>query len=520
MAKRQSGILLSITSLPGKNGIGTLGKSSFDFVDFLKKSGQSLWQVLPLGPTGYGDSPYASFSSFAGNPLLIDFDLLVQKGWATADQIHRPEWIKEDGNVEYGSVVYWKSNVLSQAAPYFLDKASVKDIKAFEKFCQKNSSWLNDWALFTSIKKFHDAKAQREKVEGSASMWNAYWPKDLARHDSAALAKWEEEHLEDIEEIKVIQFFFYTQWNELRKYAKKNGVQIIGDIPIFVASDSCDFWANQKYFLMDSKTLAQTCCAGVPPDYFSATGQLWGNPLYDWDALKNAGYDFWVRRVRHMMSIVDIVRIDHFRGFESYWKVPYGAENAIGGEWEKGPGLDLFRTLKKKLGKINIIAEDLGILTPEVEKLRDDCKFPGMKIIQFAFNGNEWNEESAENAYLPSNYTTDNCAVYTGTHDNDTTMGCLANANDTFKKNVCDYFRIEEKSSDTEIAKAMLEGAATSKARICIIPLQDVIFAGNHARMNTPSTASGNWTWRAKKDDFGPDSVALLKYLSSLGKRK
>ena len=513
MSERKSGVLLHITSLPGTPGIGTLGKEAYKAADWMKKAGQSLWQVLPLGPTGYGDSPYASFSTFAGNPLLIDLDNLVERGWASKDDIVPPDYIKTTGKVDFGSVVWWKMPVLYKCAGYFLANCSKKDRVSYEAFKNDNSVWLNNFADFTSIKSFYDAKAAKEGVTGVNSMWNRFWPKDLASHDPKAVSEWDASHTENIEQIKAIQFFFSVQWTALKEYANKNGLKIIGDIPIFVAADSADVWAAQNFFQFDKKTLLQTVCAGVPPDYFSATGQLWGNPLYDWDAMKKDNYSWWVNRIANMLKLVDIIRIDHFRGFEAYWAIPYGAENAIGGKWVKGPGKELFDEIKKRLGSLPIIAEDLGLITPEVEELRDSCELPGMKILQFAFGDAPYNEEASKNAYLPHNYTNPRCVVYTGTHDNDTTTGLLNAASAQFKKNVTQYLGIDENSSVSAINHALIKAAFASKAQYCIVPLQDVYDIGSEGRMNTPSTTGSNWAWRMEEglmDNKGADELKCL----------
>ncbi|MBO4405044.1 MAG: 4-alpha-glucanotransferase, partial [Treponema sp.] len=453
---RRAGVLLHITSLPSKEGIGTLGSSAFAFCDWLKKAGLTLWQVLPLGPTGYGDSPYASFSTFAGNPLLIDLQSLHECGWAEKRAIKVPAYIKAKGSVDYGSVVWWKLPVLYECASYFLRNASRSDRNAFLSFCRKNDFWLTDFALFTSIKNFYDKKASEEKVYGESSRWNSYWPRELARHEEKALVLWEKNHHEEIECIKAVQFFFFTQWSKLKKHAKKNGISFIGDIPIFVAGDSADVWSNRKLFQVCQRTLLQKSCAGVPPDYFSATGQLWGNPLYDWKKMKDDGYSWWISRIRHMMSLTDIVRIDHFRGFEAYWKVPYGEKTAVNGKWTKGPGKELFDCIKKACPKAEIIAEDLGVITEKVEALRDECGFPGMKILQFAFNENPWNEESGRNLYLPENFTDENCVVYTGTHDNNTTAGTLEESPVQYRWNVCDYLGLKDTADVKKITYSLI----------------------------------------------------------------
>ena len=517
MNKRKSGILLHVTSLPGTPGIGTLGESAYKFADWLKKANQSYWQVLPLGPTGYGDSPYQSFSTFAGNPLLIDFDDLVKRGWASKDEVLPPDYIKSQGNVDFGSVVWWKMPVLAKCAAYFLKNCSSEDRVKYEAFKNDQSSWLNNYADYTSIKNFYDAKAKNEGVEGVASMWNRWWPRELAEHDASAVSRWDAEHTDDVEQIKVIQFFFDQQWSSLKKYVNSLGIKIIGDIPIFVAGDSADVWANQKFFQMDSETLLQKTCAGVPPDYFSATGQLWGNPLYDWDAMKKDNYSWWVDRIKNMLRLVDVIRIDHFRGFEAYWQIPYGAPNAIKGEWIKGPGKDLFDEIKKRLGTLPIIAEDLGVITPEVEELRDGCGFPGMKILQFAFNDEPWTEESEENKDLPGNYKTSNVIVYTGTHDNDTTAGFFASASEQLKENVATYFELEKDLSAKELTQILIEKAFSSKADTAVIPMQDVFALGSEARMNTPSTTGSNWTWRMEKEMLSDTKRA--SYLKELSQR-
>ncbi|MBR6193368.1 MAG: 4-alpha-glucanotransferase [Treponema sp.] len=516
MGKRKSGVLLHITSLPGTPGIGTLGREAYRFVDWLKNAGQTLWQILPLGPTGYGDSPYASFSTFAGNPLLIDLDDLVQRGWANHSDIEPPDYIKYVGPVDFGSVVWWKTPVLYKCAAYFIENASQADRKLFEDFKREQAKWLDNFAAFTSIKKFYDAKAQAEKIEGAATMWNRWWPKDLASHDEAAVKSWCEKNASDIEEIKAIQFFFNMQWQSLRTYANNTGIQIVGDIPIFVAADSADIWSNQSLFQFNTKTLKQKSCAGVPPDYFSATGQLWGNPLYDWSAMKKDGYAWWIDRIENMLRLVDVVRIDHFRAFDEYWQVPYGAENAIGGKWCKGPGIALFKAIKDKLGNLPIIAEDLGVITPGVEKLRDSAGFPGMKILQFAFNGNPWTAESSQNEYLPHNIRNPNCVVYTGTHDNDTTLGLIEKGGDGLKKNLCNYYNLYEGIDNVTVAHAMIRSAFSSIADICIIPMQDIFTIGSEGRMNTPSTTGCNWTWRMDEGMLNPDGGTELLWYSKM----
>jgi len=518
---RKSGVLLHPTSLPGTYGIGTLGEYAFKFVDWLVDAGQTLWQILPLGPTGYGDSPYASFSTFAGNPLLIDLDKLVEKGWCTKADIKPAEYIKKEGNVDFGAVVWWKTPVLKKAAVYFLENASAEDKKLYADFCKNKKNWLDDFSLFMSIKSVYDAKAAEEKPANS--MWFAYWPKPLAAHEPAALADWKKEYKDDVEVYKVIQFFFDVQWNELKAYANENGISLIGDIPIFVAPDSADVWSNQKFFQLDESG-KPNCVAGVPPDYFCADGQLWGNPLYDWDAMKASGYDWWVKRIKRIFELTDVLRIDHFRGFEAYWSVPYGAPNAIGGQWKKGPGIDLFKAIKRKVGDVPVIAEDLGVITDEVRALREETGFPGMKVLQFAFSPDEAKQNGMVNAFMPHMFDTDNCVVYTGTHDNDTLQGWLENCGDEQLLLVAEYMTgsklkidaAKKMVSSGALRKTMIKAVMSSSAVYAVIPMQDVIGCGNEARMNMPSTTGSNWTWRMSKGDMKKNAAEELSFLTAL----
>lgn len=523
MNKRAGGILLHITSLPGTPGIGTMGAEAYYFVDWLKKAGEHLWQILPLGPTGYGDSPYASFSTFAGNPLIIDLDDLVRRGWAEHDDIVPPDYIKTTGPVDYGSVVWWKNPVLKKSAAYFMDHCSAQDRAAYEAFKNDQSSWLDNYATFMSIKEYYDAKAVEENVSGIASVWNSFWPKDLASCNATSVSKWQGEHAVQIETYRVIQFFFQTQWTALKKYANDNGVKIVGDIPIFVALDSADVWSHQSLFQMDKKTGLQLKCAGVPPDYFSATGQLWGNPLYDWDAMKKTDYYWWVERIKRMLTLVDYVRIDHFRGFEAYWSIPYGDPTAVNGEWIPGPNGDLFDAIKKSLGDIPIIAEDLGVITDGVKKLRDGCGFPGMKVLQFAFDANEAGADGFTNAFLPHMYN-QNCVVYTGTHDNDTMQGWLNNSPNGQLVNAASYVlgkkateaQALEMRKSGELCEKMVQTAMASTADFAVIPLQDVYALGSETRMNIPSTTGTNWAWRMDGGLLEDSKAAWLNYLNVL----
>lgn len=518
--ERQSGVLLHPTSLPSSYGIGTLGDAAYKFIDWLLSAGQGLWQVLPLGPTGYGDSPYASFSTFAGNPLLIDLNKLLEKDWACKDDIKVEDYIKKEGNIDFGAVVWWKTPILRKCAKYFLENATSEDKKIYKNFCKK-SWWLENFALFMSIKTVYDKKAQEEKPENS--VWYAYWPKDLASHNKEALEKWKSEYSEDVEIYKVIQFFFDYQWQQLKKYANEEGIKIIGDIPIFVAPDSADVWSNQEFFQLDENG-KPNCVAGVPPDYFSAEGQLWGNPLYDWDKMKASGYKWWIQRIERVFELTDVLRVDHFRGFEAYWSVPFGDKTAINGKWCKGPDIDFFKVIKKKLGDIPVIAEDLGVITQEVRLLRDKSGFPGMKVLQFAFSESEIKENGFVNGFMPHMYESQNCVVYTGTHDNDTLQGWLEKIEDKLLLIVAQYFTgakttVEKAKSMVKngtLRKAMIKATFASNAIYAIVPMQDIIGCGNEARMNMPSTTGSNWTWRMTAKDLKKNTAEELDFWSTL----
>lgn len=513
---RLSGILLHPTSLPGTPGIGTIGKNAYTFVDWLVSANQKLWQILPFGPTGYGDSPYASFSTFAGNPLLIDLDMLKDSGFLTAEQIAPPDYIKSEGYVDFGSVVWWKIPVLKIAAEQFLEKADKSQSIAYEAFKNDNAVWLDNYSIFMSIKEFYDAKAAKEDKFGA--MWSNYWPRELAIHDESAVSKWHETHVKEAELHKVIQYFFFTQWYALKKYANEKGVKIIGDIPIFVASDSSDVWANQHLFQLD-KNGRSTVVAGVPPDYFSATGQLWGNPLYDWDAMEKENYSWWLKRIQYVLKQVDFVRIDHFRGFEAYWAIPAGEDTAINGKWMPGPDHKLFNAIKKELGDIPIIAEDLGLITEGVINLRDDFQLPGMKVLQFAFDANEAGKGGFTNPFLPHMYD-QNCVVYTGTHDNETMKGWLDNASDAEVKLVENYVTGAKpigKYTKEDLCYGLINEAIASVASFAVIPMQDIFAISSEGRMNIPSTTGGiNWQWRMGKEHFDEAKAAWLKEISCL----
>ena len=518
---RKSGVLLHPTSLPETPGIGTIGKQAYKFVDWLCDAGQSLWQILPLGPTGYGDSPYASFSTFAGNPLLIDLDMLVEKKWAQKKAIAIPEYIRCDGNVEFGSVVWWKIPVLKECAKFFLKNADEESLQLYKTFCKEKKSWLEKYVLFMSIKQVYDAKAVEEKPANS--IWYAYWPKELAKCEEQSLKEWGKQHAEDVEILKVIQFFFDYQWNNLKNYANENGISLIGDIPIFVAPDSADVWANQSLFEVDESG-KPSCVAGVPPDYFCADGQLWGNPIYNWNAMKETGYKWWLERIKRVFELTDVLRIDHFRGFEAYWSIPFGSPTAKNGQWVKGPGLDLFNVIRKKLGDLPIIAEDLGVITKEVSDLRDACGFPGMKVLQFAFSTDEVKNNGMVNYFLPHMFKTDSCVVYTGTHDNETMQGWLENCSNDLLLIVAQY--AQGKKITLEKAKALVKSGELRKnliklvfastASYAVVPMQDILGVGNEGRMNMPATTGTNWTWRMKKNALKKSDAENLEFLSAL----
>jgi len=505
--RRASGILLHPTSLPGTPGIGTIGTNAYRFADWLSEAGQSLWQILPLGPTGYGDSPYASFSTFAGNPLLIDLDFLVSDGLLSKSDILPPDYIRTESPVDFGSVVWWKIPVLKKAAENFLSSPAQAD---FELFKKTHSSWLDNYALFMNIKEFFDKKAQDEKLFGK--LWNNYWPIELATCRPEAVAEWKRNNTEGIEIQKAIQYFFFRQWNALKVYANGKGISIIGDIPIFVASDSSDVWANQKQFQLNDDGTPKFV-AGVPPDYFSATGQLWGNPLYDWDAMKKDGYAWWNDRIKSMLTMVDYIRVDHFRGFEAYWSIPADETTAINGKWIKGPDHDFFNHIKKSLGDLPILAEDLGLITKEVQDLRDDFNLPGMKVLQFAFDANEAGKDGFINAFLPHMYAP-NSLVYTGTHDNDTMQGWIDQASPEELEIIRAYLGGNVETKD--FVRELIRVSMMSVAVFAVFPLQDLFAIGSEGRMNTPSTLGNNWSWRMDESHFDGEKAAWLKKMSQL----
>jgi 4-alpha-glucanotransferase len=489
--QRSAGLLLHPTSLPGRGGIGSLGEAAFRWVDFLKAAGQRLWQVMPLGPTSYGDSPYQCFSAFAGNPLLIDLEALVAEGLLKAEALAKLPTFPED-RVDYGAVIPFKLGILREAHAHFECAASAEQRRAFAAFCEAEKGWLDDYALFMALKEAHGGR-----------VWNA-WDAPLRRRDAAALQKAAREHARSIERHKFWQWCFFEQWLALKRYANARAIRVIGDIPIFIAFDSADAWANPELYYFDEDG-NPTVVAGVPPDYFSATGQRWGNPLYRWEVMAERGFDWWIARFRAALTLYDLVRIDHFRAFEAYWEIPAGEPTAASGRWVEGPGQAFFDALEDALGELPIIAEDLGLITPEVEALRDANDLPGMKVLQFAFG------EDASHPYLPHNYPR-NCVVYTGTHDNDTTRGWFESASERER----DFVRRYLARGDEKVALELVRLACASVADLCIVPVQDVLDLGSEARMNTPGSAHGNWSWRLREAQLEPWVAPWLSELATL----
>jgi 4-alpha-glucanotransferase len=498
---RASGILLHPTSLPGPHGVGDLGPEAYRFVDFLHAAGLKLWQVLPLNPTGYGDSPFQCFSASAGNPLLINLDRFVEKGILNKSDLGEIPTLPLE-TVNYGRVIAYKTPLLKKAARNFLETATSSDRGGFETFCRANANWLDDFALFMAVKDAHDLVA-----------WTR-WPADIAARKPDALRTWSARLSREIEAIKYWQFEFIQQWQDLRAYARERSIRIIGDIPIYVAQDSADVWANREFFWLDAQGNA-TKISGVPPDYFSATGQLWGNPIYNWARLKETNYKWWVDRFGAAMRLYDIMRIDHFRGFEAYWEVPGGESTAKNGQWVKGPGGELFSVVQSELGELPIIAENLGVITPEVEAIRTQFNYPGMAILQFAF-GNDPQGPS----FRPHNYER-NLVAYTGTHDNDTTVGwwsskgtgdSIRTADDVLKEH--EFARAYLGLEDDDVHWALIRAILASVANTAIIPLQDVLGVGSSARMNLPGTSSGNWRWRVRPQALGDELASKLQEMN------
>lgn len=483
---RSSGILLHPTSLPGRFGIGDFGPEAYKFVDFLEACGQSLWQILPLGPTGFGDSPYQCFSAFAGKTTLISPERLVEDGLLSAIDLEAAPGFSNE-RVEFGPVIEWKNGLLARAFENYRRGAAANLRAGIEAFVQTESLWLDDYAFYRAIKDAHRGGA-----------WNT-WGRELVVRDPMALASARIRLEKDIDAQRFFQFLFFKQWNELKLYCAGKGVKIIGDMPIFVAYDSADVWIHTELFKLDSDGRPKVV-AGVPPDYFSKTGQLWGNPLYDWERLRSTGFLWWIERVRAALGLTDLIRVDHFRGFAACWEVPFGDQTAEHGKWAPVPGGEMFAALKQEFGELRIIAEDLGVITPDVEALRDELGLPGMRVLQFAFGGD------SNNTHLPHNYVR-NTSVYTGTHDSDTIVGWynskagVASTRDKEQINKeRDYCLNYLNSNGEEVHWDFIRAALASVADVAIVPLQDLLGLDSSARMNLPASEQGNWGWRFKSD--------------------
>jgi len=523
--KRTGGVLVHPTSFPSPYGIGDLGEGARGFIDFLEEAEQEIWQILPLGPTSFGDSPYQSFSTFAGNPYLISPDLLLAEKYLEEADIRNIPAFPAD-RVDYGPVIEYKMSLMRTAFEHFQTGGAADQKKAFDTFAADNAFWLDDYSLFMAAKNYfieqrrydYDSPEFNEYCEKNlefltenqmkdyyyGAVWSS-WPEALAKREPGALAEWKEKLAGDILFFQFLQYEFFREWDLLKKYAEKAGITIIGDIPIFVAMDSADVWAHNGLFQLDANG-SPLSVAGVPPDYFSETGQLWGNPLYFWPAHKKENYRWWIGRIKSALKLVDVLRIDHFRGFEAYWSVPFGEKTAVKGQWVKGPGADLFETL----GDLPIIAEDLGVITEEVAELRLGLGFPGMRVLQFAFGSDNTDR------FLPHNYETQKTIVYTGTHDNNTTRGWYEEEASEEER---DYFRRYLNVSGENAAWDMIRLAYSSTAECAVAPIQDVMNLDAKHRMNLPGTASGNWQFRYTSDMLTADMAEGLKYLSCLYNR-
>jgi 4-alpha-glucanotransferase len=506
---RSSGILLAVTSLPGPHGSGDLGAEAYALVDQLVRAGQGIWQVLPLGPTGYGNSPYQCFSAFAGNPLLVDLRELSRQGWLAEEDLAHPP-AAGDGSLDYERVIGWRMARLRRAFERFesltRDQAELRSDLA--RFAEENRHWLDDFALFMAIKGRH----------GEVAWTN--WPMELVMREPAAIAAWKERLAGEIRLHQFIQWRFFRQWQALKRYANKRGVRIVGDVPIFVAHDSADVWANQADFRLDERGVPLVV-AGVPPDYFSATGQLWGNPLYRWDRMAAGGYAWWQRRLSQAMALYDWVRLDHFRGFEAYWEVPGDAPTAVSGRWVAGPGAAFFAEMTARLGPLPLVAEDLGVITPAVEALRDQFGYPGMRVLQFAFG-----DDPKAADYRPHRYIS-RCVVYTGTHDNDTTAGWFHSQPGRGSTRAAEQIARERQlvlrylgTDGREVHWDFIRLAMASVARWAIFPMQDVLGLGSQARMNLPGTLAGNWRWRLRPGQFDAEHERRLRELAEIFERK
>ncbi|MBP3651993.1 MAG: 4-alpha-glucanotransferase [Clostridia bacterium] len=474
---REAGILLPIFSLPSKYGIGCFSKEAYDFVDWLKDAGQTYWQILPLCQTSYGDSPYQSFSTFAGNPYFISLEDLIKEGVLTQEECDAIDYGGEEDDIDYEIMYNVRYPLLRKA----YERSDVMHNEAYLKFVQENDWWLSDYALFMAVKNFFDG-----------ACWNE-WPQDIRLRWGFAMDYYRRELYYDIEFQKYLQYKFFEQWWKLKAYANSKGIKIIGDIPIYVAMDSADAWANPELFQLDEENVP-VAVAGCPPDGFSADGQLWGNPLYRWDYHRSTGYSWWLSRLWYCFRLYDVTRIDHFRGFDEYFAIPYGDKNALGGHWEKGPGIELFRCIEQNLGWHEIIAEDLGYVTDSVRNLVRECGFPGMKVLEFAFDSRD---SGSANDYLPHNYP-ENSVVYTGTHDNETITGWFDSIKDEERVMARAYLS-DTRTGKKNLHKQFINLIMRSSSRMCIIPIQDYLGYDNRCRINTPSTIGTNWRWRMKQ---------------------
>jgi 4-alpha-glucanotransferase len=492
--KRSSGILLHPTSLPGPYGTGDIGPQAHRWIDFLAEAGCSLWQVLPLGPTGYGDSPYQCFSAFGGNPYLISPEALLAEGLLKAEDLENIPTFPP-GKVDFGAIIPWKLGLLDRAYKHFQNAASPGLKTELQEFRNKNAAWLEDFALFMALKDEHHGEP-----------WTT-WEQPLRQRDLISMAQARQKLSENLGRHIFRQFLFFRQWGKLRAHAAEKNIQIIGDIPIFVAHDSSDVWAHPELFYLD-ETGMPTVVAGVPPDYFSATGQLWGNPLYRWDVHTNSSYSWWLDRIRAVLGLVDIIRMDHFRGFAGYWEVPGKEKTAIKGRWVPAPGKDLFRTVRQALGDLPIIAEDLGVITPDVVELRETFNLPGMKILQFGFAG------GPDDLFLPHNYIS-NCVVYTGTHDNDTARGWYERVTEEERA----IYRRYLNRTGSEVAWDLIRACWSSTSVFTLAPMQDFMDLGNEARMNHPGQPSGNWTWRMPAEAASASMTNRIKEINYMYSR-
>jgi 4-alpha-glucanotransferase len=504
---RASGILLHPTSLPGPFGVGDLGPGAYSFIDFLAETGQTLWQILPLGPASFGNSPYMCFSAFAGNPLLVSPEKLVEEGLLAPADIENPPSFPRS-RVDYGRVFRYKIPLLQKSFQKFKKMSPSSHLEDYYSFCQRNAFWLDDYALFMSLKALHDNR-----------VWST-WEEKIARRDPGALVEWRNQLPDEIFFHKYAQYLFFKQWQELKNYCHEKGICIIGDMPVYVAHDSVEVWVNRDLFYLDARG-DPIVVAGVPPDYFSATGQRWGNPIYRWDVMAGTGYKWWIDRFRDNFAFVDILRLDHFRGFESYWEIPAAEPTAVNGSWIKGPGAALFQAVQDDLGLLPIIAEDLGVITAEVDVLRDQFGFPGMRVLQMAFGNDPQAPE-----FRPHNHVC-NCVVYTATHDHNTTAGWFTaepGSQTVQTKEEVErerkYARTYVNSNGTEIHWDFIRLALGSVARIAIFPLQDVLGLGTEARMNLPGTARGNWEWRFSAEMLTPAIRGKLRELTGIYERR